>query len=175
MIFNNPNKPDKKRESEASRYLQGAGGIVLCIVLTLLLVGRENKPVEDENKRIGFGHDSIVVTGVSSKSAFMIALPGSRKSEAIKITGYRLPDKEHPECNSEEKAAKSLTKYIDQHFAKTRRPVTLHKPDFKENGGIHKTYDIFFSGESLGRLLTQNRLAWPVSGDTVNPWCKKRA
>lgn len=175
MILNNPNKPEKKRESEASRYFQGAGGIVLCIVLTLLFIGRKDDTEGSENKRIGFGQDSIIVTGLSSSSTFMIALPGSEKSESIKITGYRLPNEANPECNSESKAAKSLAKYIDQHFAKTQRPVTLHKPDFKENGRIREAYDIFFSDESLGRLLTKNRLAWPVNAETVNPWCKKRA
>lgn len=174
MIFSNPNKSEKKRESEASRYFQGAGGIVLCIVLTLLFIGRKDDAASGEKKRIGFGQDSTIVTGVSSGSAVMIALPGSEKSEAFKITGYRLPSQENYECGSELEAANALAKYIDQHFATTQRPVTLHKPDFKENGVIHETYDILFSDKSLGELLTKNRLAWPARSGILNPWCKKR-
>ncbi len=175
MILNNPNKQGKKRESEASRYLQGAGGIILCIVLTLLFIGRKDGADGDEKRRIGFGQDSTIVTGISSDSAFMVSLPGSESSEAITITGYRFPKRDGSECHSESKAAQELAKYIDQHFAQTQRPVTLHKPDFKENGRIKESYDIFFSGESLGRLLTKNRLAWPVEGRAANPWCKKKA
>ena len=46
MIFNNPNKSEKKRESEASRYFQGAGGIVLCIVLSLIHISEPTRQAE---------------------------------------------------------------------------------------------------------------------------------